>query len=161
MANDYHPKPLLIDHVELDDELLTLVERLAEHAHDIWAFQRIQDGWTFGPERCDKSKHHPCLIPYSQLPDTEKAYDRNVVLGTIRAILVLGFVVQRRYADEATQSGSQGGHPLQPPHRRACGSTLGGSNRRVKRDPQGANRDDTERAADPLVGHAGLGRQRS
>ena len=102
MANDYEPKPLQTDHVALDDELLKLVELLAENAHDIWASQRISDGWIFGPERCDESRHHPCLVPYSQLPEIEKAYDRNAVLGTIRAVLALGFVITRREFDLAT-----------------------------------------------------------
>ena len=101
MANDYQPKPLQTDHVALDDGLLELVELLAENAHDIWAAQRINDGWLFGPERCDESRRHPCLVPYSQLPEIEKAYDRNAVLGTIRAVLALGFVVSRREPDFA------------------------------------------------------------
>jgi hypothetical protein len=106
MVNDYQPKPLSTDHVTLDGDLLELVELLAENAHDIWASQRINDGWIFGPERCDVSRHHPCLVPYAQLPEIEKAYDRNAVLGTIRAVLALGFVISRREPNSAvTQSG--------------------------------------------------------
>src|SRR5215813_7784116 len=82
MVNDYQPKPLSTDHVILDDDLLKLVELLAENAHDIWASQRLDDGWRFGPERCDVSRHHPCLVPYAHLPETEKEYDRNAVVGT-------------------------------------------------------------------------------
>lgn len=96
MGTDYLPRPLQTDHVALDDELLALVELLAENAHDTWAHQRIREGWVFGSERCDASRSHPCLVPYAQLPESEKAYDRNVVLGTIRAVLVMGFVVVRR-----------------------------------------------------------------
>lgn len=104
MANNYEPKPLQIEHVTLNNELLELVELLAENAHDIWALQRMIDGWTFGIERCDASRRHPYLVPYAQLPETEKAYDRNVVLGTIRAVLALGFVISRRVPDlDATQ----------------------------------------------------------
>ena len=95
MVNDYQPKPLSTDHVILDNELLELVELLAENAHDIWASQRINEGWSFGPERCDVSRYHPCLVSYAQLPETEKAYDRNAVLGTIRAVLALGFVISK------------------------------------------------------------------
>ena len=94
MAHDYHPRPLDTQGVELSEELLALVELLAQNAHDIWALQRMSDGWRFGPERCDSSLRHPCLIPYSELPDTEKAYDRNAVLGTVRAIIALGFVIE-------------------------------------------------------------------
>ncbi len=95
MASSYRPRPLDTKHIELDGELLELVELLAENAHDIWAQQRMNDGWRYGPERCDKSRLHPCLVPYSELPEAEKTYDRNAVLGTVRAILALGFVVEK------------------------------------------------------------------
>jgi len=93
MSNDYQPEPLQTDHIILDDGLLALVELLAENAHDIWASQRISDGWVFGLERNDELRCHPCLVPYSQLPEVEKEYDRKTVLGTIRAMLALGFEV--------------------------------------------------------------------
>ena len=101
MPNNYEPKPLRTDHIALEDELLELVELLAENAHDIWAHQRMNDGWVFGPERCDTSRRHPCLVPYAQLPEIEKTYDRNAVLGTIRAVLALGFVISRSEPDLA------------------------------------------------------------
>ena len=93
MANDYSPRPLGVDHVQLDADLVELVELLAEHAHDLWALQRMRDGWVHGAERNDACKLHPCLVPYAALPESEKDYDRNAVLGTIRAIVALGFVV--------------------------------------------------------------------
>jgi hypothetical protein len=96
MMNDYKPEPLPIEDIELERELLELVERLAEHAHDTWAFQRMSEGWTFGPERCDESRRHPCLVPYSNLEETEKVYDRKMVLGTIRAIIACGFLIQQK-----------------------------------------------------------------
>src|SRR5689334_2830359 len=96
MASSYHPRPLGTDHVSLDRALLELVELLAENAHEIWAQQRMMDGWSFGPERCDESKRHPCLVPYRELPESEKAYDRNAVLGTVRAVLALGFAIEKR-----------------------------------------------------------------
>jgi len=96
MANDYDPKPLHTEDINLGYELLALVEVLAQNAHDIWAHQRMKDGWTFGPERNDEALCHPCLVPYSELPDAEKVYDRNAVLGTVRAIIALGFVIEKR-----------------------------------------------------------------
>jgi hypothetical protein len=95
MASEYTPSPVMTEHVVLNEDLLALVEVLAENAHEVWAQQRIVDGWTFGPERCDASRLHPCLVPYRELPETEKAYDRNVVLATIRTVVALGFTVQR------------------------------------------------------------------
>lgn len=96
MQNNYRPAPLSVDPIALCPELLELVENLAKNAHEVWALQRIEDGWRFGRQRCDELKEHPCLRPYSELPDAEKAYDRIVVLGTIRAILALGFVIERK-----------------------------------------------------------------
>ena len=92
-ASHYTPSPIDTSGVELSPDVLALTERLAEHAHDIWARQRIKDGWTYGPVRNDALKHHPCLIPYADLPDSERQYDRNAALDTLKAILALGFRV--------------------------------------------------------------------
>ncbi len=95
----YVPKPIDTSAVTLSPEVIQLTEQLAEHAHDIWARQRMADGWTYGPERSDSQKHHPCLVPYADLPDSEKQYDRNAALDTLRAIVALGYVVVRRESD--------------------------------------------------------------
>ena len=90
----YDPQPLKTDGVELPAEIAPLVEQLAEHNHDIWARQRLADGWTFGPRRDDARKEHPSLIPYSQLSESEKQYDRNAALETLKAIVTLGYEIQ-------------------------------------------------------------------
>jgi hypothetical protein len=95
MATDYEPRPIPTENVVLDDEILDLVERLAENAHDIWASERLGDGWTFGPERDDTGRRHPCLVPYAQLLERDRDYDRTMVIGSIRAILALGFTISR------------------------------------------------------------------
>jgi hypothetical protein len=87
----YRPAPIDTSAAPLSPELHALTERLAENAHDIWAAQRLADGWTFGPKRDDAAKKHPCLVPYAELPDSEKQYDRIAALGTLRAILALGY----------------------------------------------------------------------
>lgn len=89
----YTPSPLDASHATLSPELLQLTERLAENAHDLWAAQRLADGWTYGPQRDDNAKKHPCLIPYAELPESEKTYDRETALGTLRAILALGYTI--------------------------------------------------------------------
>lgn len=90
----YTPRPLDVSAVELPADLLALTERLAEHIHDTWAAQRLADGWTYGPKRDDKAKRHPCLVPYADLPEAEKEYDRKTALGTLRAILLLGYRIE-------------------------------------------------------------------
>ena len=91
----YRPAPIETSGVPLPPGLEALTERLAENAHDIWAAQRLADGWTFGPKRDDAAKKHPCLIPYAELPDAEKAYDRQTAMGTLKAMLALGYRIER------------------------------------------------------------------
>jgi len=95
----YEPKPVDTSRVRLTDSLLELTELLAENTHEVWAKQRLQDGWTYGPEREDEGKHHPCLVPYDQLPESEKEYDRNTALETLRVIAALGFRLDRTAAE--------------------------------------------------------------
>jgi hypothetical protein len=83
----YEPQPIDTSGVSLPLYLRELSEALAENAHDVWAAQRLRDGWRYGPWRDDRSKRHPCLVPYDQLPESEKEYDRNMVDQTLRAIL--------------------------------------------------------------------------
>ena len=80
---------------EIPKELAGVVETLAEQAHEHWAQQRRQDGWTWGPERDDRARKHPCLVPYAQLPETEREYDRRVVIGALKALLELGYRITR------------------------------------------------------------------
>ena len=91
----YRPEPIDTDGVALDREILALVETLARHAHDVWARQRLTDGWRLGPERDDERREHPCLVPYEDLPDGERTYDRNAVLETVKALLALGYRLDR------------------------------------------------------------------
>ncbi len=92
---NYLPQPIWTEHVSLPEGLQQLTERLAENAHDHWAAERMRDGWTYGPERNDSAQKHPCLIPYSQLPETEKKYDRKTAIETLKAIIALGYRIKK------------------------------------------------------------------
>ena len=88
----YQPRPIDVSGISsLPEELQRLTERLAENTHDLWAAQRLSEGWSYGPRRDDANKLHPCLVPYDQLPESEKEYDRITALGTLKAILSLGY----------------------------------------------------------------------
>jgi RyR domain-containing protein len=89
----YVPKPLDTSFVDFPASLQGLLERLAQNTHDVWAATRIAQGWSFGPSRDDVAKKHPCLVPYGQLPDSEKEYDRRTVAETLKAILTLGYQI--------------------------------------------------------------------
>ncbi len=87
----YEPKPIDTSNIELPKELNDLIEHLAENNHDTWAKQRIQEGWSFGPKRNDDKKHHPDLVPYNELSESEKEYDRKSAIETIKAVIASGY----------------------------------------------------------------------
>lgn len=91
---NYTPKPLDTSDVRLPNELEELVENMAKNVHEVWAQGRIEQGWTYGEERNDALKKHPCLVPYEDLPESEKEYDRNTAVSTLKLILKLGFTIQ-------------------------------------------------------------------
>lgn len=91
----YKPEPINTDHIELSADLLDLTEEIAKQVHEIWALGRVNEGWSYGEKRDDKLKTTPCLVPYDELPDAEKQYDRNTALGTIKLILALGYQVKK------------------------------------------------------------------
>lgn len=91
LKNCYVPSPVDVAGVELPEELLPLVERLSKNVHEVWALNRMEQGWTYGEQRDDKLKKHPCLIPYEELPEVEKAYDRDTAMETLKLIVSLGF----------------------------------------------------------------------
>ena len=89
--NNYIPQPIDTKGVVLPNELNALAEEIATNVHEVWAEGRMKEGWTFGEERDDAKKHHPCLVPYEELTDTEKEYDRNTSQETLKLIMKLGF----------------------------------------------------------------------
>ncbi|MGD0970364.1 MAG: RyR domain-containing protein [Desulfobaccales bacterium] len=80
--------------IEIPSDLLRLVEQLAEATHDAWARQRLAEGWRYGPHRDDQKKEHPGLVPYQDLPESEKEYDRKISLGIIKTILAWGYRIE-------------------------------------------------------------------
>lgn len=92
---NYIPRPIDNKEVILPQELYELAEQVAKHVHEVWADGRIKDGWTYGEERNDVEKKHPCLVPYEELSEAEKEYDRNTAFETLRLITKLGFKITK------------------------------------------------------------------
>lgn len=92
----YTPKPIDTSAVKLSADLLELTEKIAENVHDVWAAGRIKEGWKYGPIRDDLKKETPCLVPYSELPESEKEYDRNTALETVKTIISLGYSIKKK-----------------------------------------------------------------
>ena len=91
----YRPEPIDTSQVDLPDELRDLIELLAEHNHDVWAQRRIREGWTYGPRRDDEAREHPDLVPYDELPEEEKKYDRETALEVLKATLAKGYRIEK------------------------------------------------------------------
>jgi len=95
-TQNYIPDPKDTSGVRLPEELTELAEIIAENVHEVWAQNRMKEGWIYGPVRDDKKKQTPCLVPYGQLPESEKEYDRNTALGTLKFIVAQGFEIHKK-----------------------------------------------------------------
>lgn len=95
MKQKYKPLPIDTSDIILPDNLMALAEELAKNVHEVWAKSRMEQGWTFGIERNDEQKEHPCLVPYEELSEDEKEYDRATSQETIKLILKLGFEINK------------------------------------------------------------------
>ena len=93
MNRDYKPQPIDTSEITLPRELLEFIEKIAKNTHDVWAVGRIKEGWKYGEVRDDANKLTPCMVEYDELPESEKEYDRNTSLETIKLILKLGYTI--------------------------------------------------------------------
>uniref|UniRef100_M4BKT1 Ryanodine-inositol 1,4,5-triphosphate receptor Ca2 channel (RIR-CaC) family protein n=1 Tax=Hyaloperonospora arabidopsidis (strain Emoy2) TaxID=559515 RepID=M4BKT1_HYAAE len=92
----YRPLPIDTTTVEVPPRLLRLVDLLAENAHEVWAKGRMDEGWTYGPQRDDSTRKHPCLVPYVFLTDDEKEYDINIAKETLKTLIAMKFTIVDR-----------------------------------------------------------------
>lgn len=93
--NNYIPQPIDTKDVKLPDELILLAEEIAKNVHEVWAEGRMKDGWRYGEKRNDVGKLHPCLMPYEELTEKEKEFDRKTSQETLKMIIKLGFKIVR------------------------------------------------------------------
>ena len=93
---DYKPVPIDTSDIVLNDDLLSLSDLIAKNVHDVWALGRLKEGWTYGPVKDSNKKTTPCMVPYEELSDEEKAYDINTALETIKLIVKLGYKIERK-----------------------------------------------------------------
>lgn len=89
----YIPNPIDLSEISIPKAMEELIERIAENTHDVWAEGRIREGWTYGPARDDRKKQTPCLVPYQDLPEAEKEYDRATAISAIKLVLKLGYTI--------------------------------------------------------------------
>jgi hypothetical protein len=95
LNNSWEPNPVDTGSTRLSTELQALVEKIACNVHDVWARTRLEEGWTWGPGRNDKQKTHPCLIPYSDLPESEKEVDRKMAMEVLKLVTMFGYRIEK------------------------------------------------------------------
>ena len=91
----YTPLPIDLSEVKLPDDLLVLTEQLARNIHEVWAQSRVSQGWKYGPKRNDDLRTHPGIVPYEDLTEQEKQYDRDTALSAIKFIVNEGFKITK------------------------------------------------------------------
>ena len=92
-THDYSPQPVDVVDVVLPESLTPFLEALAENVHETWAKGRVDAGWQYGEVRDEVNKWHPCLVPYSDLSEEEKDYDRHTVIATLKLVCKMGFKI--------------------------------------------------------------------
>lgn len=70
-----------------------ILEKIANKIHDRWMAKRIEEGWLYGSERNEKKKEHPCIVPYEELSELEKEYDRATARETLLSLDELGYEI--------------------------------------------------------------------
>lgn len=92
----YQPNPIDTSDIQLEEEVSSLIEVMAKNVHEVWAKERIEQGWSYGEKRDDVNRLHPCLLPYEELPEFEKKFDRNTAIETLKLIKKIGFEIKKR-----------------------------------------------------------------
>ncbi|XP_017311642.1 ryanodine receptor 3 isoform X2 [Ictalurus punctatus] len=94
MSNGYKPSPLELSDVKLTPGQEVLVDKLAENAHNVWAKDRIKQGWTYGIQQDLKSRRNPRLVPYSLLDERTKKSNRDSLREAIRTLIGYGYNIE-------------------------------------------------------------------
>lgn len=96
----YAPHPSrLFESIEIDADIEEIGEGIAEYTHDVWAERRFKQGYVYGPENNSDKKKGPLtnkdLVPYSELPESEKILDRESYQGAIKMLIHSGYHIEK------------------------------------------------------------------
>ncbi len=107
----YTPRPLETSSVSLGNDILKLTDTLAENSHEVWARERMAQGWRWGPVRDDARKIHPAVMPYKELSEADKHVNRQVALESLKMAISLGVI---KSADRPNEIASRNIADLDP-----------------------------------------------
>ena len=99
-AIEYTPKPIDTKNIILSKEIMELSEKLAKNVHEVWAQNKLKEGWHYGVKTDAKSKTHSSLVPYEKLSESEKDYDRATLIESLKVLEKLGYKIEKRNNNE-------------------------------------------------------------
>ncbi|XP_077336635.1 ryanodine receptor 1 isoform X4 [Lithobates pipiens] len=105
MSNGYKPAPLDLSHVKLTPAQNTLVDKLAENGHNVWARDRVQQGWTYSIIQDIKNKRNPRLVPYVLLDEKTKKTNRDSLCEAVRTLMGYGYNIEPPDQESSAQGG--------------------------------------------------------
>ncbi|XP_009293048.2 ryanodine receptor 3 isoform X1 [Danio rerio] len=108
MANGYKPTPLDLSEIKLNPGQEVLVDKLAENAHNVWAKDRIKQGWTYGIQQDLKNRRNPRLVPYALLDERTKKSNRDSLREAIRTLVGYGYFIDPPDQETAHQVEKEG-----------------------------------------------------
>ncbi|XP_004859111.1 ryanodine receptor 1 isoform X5 [Heterocephalus glaber] len=94
MSNGYKPAPLDLSHVRLTPAQTTLVDRLAENGHNVWARDRVGQGWSYSAVQDIPARRNPRLVPYRLLDEATKRSNRDSLCQAVRTLLGYGYNIE-------------------------------------------------------------------
>ncbi|XP_074531886.1 ryanodine receptor 2 [Halichoeres trimaculatus] len=90
----YKPAPLDLSQVFLNPAHEELVKLMAENDHNVWARERIKQGWTYGAQQDVKAKRSPYLVPYSLLDERSRKGGMESVREAVCTLLAYGYSLE-------------------------------------------------------------------
>jgi hypothetical protein len=69
------------------------LELLAQREHERWLQAKLEAGWRYAPQTDKSQKLHACLVPWAELPESERQKDRVLVQAIPRILAKAGYTV--------------------------------------------------------------------
>uniref|UniRef100_A0A8C3P882 Ryanodine receptor 1 n=1 Tax=Chrysemys picta bellii TaxID=8478 RepID=A0A8C3P882_CHRPI len=97
---NFDPKPVETLNVIIPEKLDTFINKYAEHTHEKWAFDKIQNNWTFGETIDEEAKTHPMLRPYKTFSEKDKEIYRWPIKESLKAMIAWEWTVEKPHEGE-------------------------------------------------------------
>ncbi|EPQ17120.1 Ryanodine receptor 2 [Myotis brandtii] len=104
LTSGYKPAPMDLSFIKLTPSQEAMVDRLAENAHNVWARDRIRQGWTYGIQQDVKNRRNPRLVPYTLLDDRTKKSNKDSLREAVRTLLGYGYSLEAPDQDHAARA---------------------------------------------------------